>query len=92
MCSLLGAIADVLHSLRLLNVKTSNEEVESMVMRSFLEGRLDPRKGMTTYEVTYNVACLADNEEPHDLMAPGWLPLLVVAIPQLTLSTRARFS
>lgn len=91
MCSLLGATADVLHSLKLLNVKASREQVESMVMRSFLESRLDHRRGMTIYEVTYNVACLADNEAPRESMLPSGLSLLVFATRYLILSTRERF-
>lgn len=51
MCSLLATLADVLTSLKLLKVKTSHEELESVVMRAFLESHLDYRKGMTTYEV-----------------------------------------
>lgn len=52
MCALLDTLAGVLNSLKLLKIKTSHEELESVVMRAFLEGHLDHRKGMTTYEVT----------------------------------------
>lgn len=51
-CTLLATLAGVLNSLKLLEVKTSGEELESIVMRAFLEAHLDYRKGMTTYEVT----------------------------------------
>lgn len=51
-CALLATLAGVLNSLKLLKVTTSHEEVESVVMRAFLEGHLDYRKGMTTFEVT----------------------------------------
>lgn len=51
-CALLATLGRVLNSLKLLKVKTSFEELESIVMRAFLEGHLDHRKGMTTYEVT----------------------------------------
>lgn len=54
-CALLAAIAGVLNSLKLLQVKPSKEELESVVMRAFLEGRFDHRKGMTTYEVNGGV-------------------------------------
>lgn len=50
-CALLATLADVLNSLKLLEVKTSHEELDSVVMRAFLESHLDYRKGMTTYEV-----------------------------------------
>ena len=51
-CTLLATLGRVLNSLKLLQVKTSAEELESIVMRAFLEAHLDYRKGMTTYEVT----------------------------------------
>lgn len=51
-CALLATLGRVLNSLKLLEVKTSSEELESIVMRAFLESHLDYRKGMTTYEVT----------------------------------------
>lgn len=51
-CSLLATLGRVLNSLKMLEVKTSGEELESIVMRAFLEAQLDYRKGMTTYEVT----------------------------------------
>lgn len=50
-CALLATLGRVLNSLKLLEVKTSDEELESIVMRAFLEAHLDYRKGMTTYEV-----------------------------------------
>lgn len=50
-CILLASLADVLHKLKLLKVTPSHEEVESVVIRAFLEKRLDYREGMTTYEV-----------------------------------------
>lgn len=50
-CTLLGVVAGVLSCLKLLDTNASSEELESMVMRAFLEGHLDHRKGMTTYEV-----------------------------------------
>lgn len=50
-CAMLGTLASVLNNLKLLRVKTSQEELESLVTRAFLEGNLDYRKGMTTYEV-----------------------------------------
>lgn len=49
--ALLTSVANVLNSLKLLKVGASSEELESVVMRAFLEGRLDHRMGMTTYEV-----------------------------------------
>lgn len=52
LCTLLATLAGVLNSLKLLEVRTSGEELESIVMRAFLEAHLDYRKGMTTYEVT----------------------------------------
>ena len=51
-CTLLATLGRVLNSLKLLQVKASAEELESIVMRAFLEAHLDYRKGMTTYEVT----------------------------------------
>lgn len=54
-CALLGVVAGVLSCLKLLNTNTSSEELESVVMRAFLEGHLDHRKGMTIYEV--NAVC-----------------------------------
>lgn len=51
-CTMLATLAGVLDSLKLLRVKTSQEELESLVTRAFLEGSLDYRKGMTSYEVT----------------------------------------
>lgn len=50
-CILLATLADVLHKLKLLKVMPPHEEVESVVMRAFLENRLDYREVMTTYEV-----------------------------------------
>ena len=49
---MLATLASVLDNLKLLRVKTSQEEVESLVTRAFLEGNLDYRKGMTNFEVT----------------------------------------
>ncbi len=54
-CAMLGTLAGVLNNLKLLRVKTSQEELESLVTRAFLEGNLDYRKGMTNYEV--NTGC-----------------------------------
>lgn len=51
-CTMLATLASVLDSLKLLRVRTSQEELESIVTRAFLEGNLDYRKGMTNYEVT----------------------------------------
>lgn len=50
-CILLATLADVLHKLKILKVTPSHEEVESVVIRAFLEKRLGYREGMTTYEV-----------------------------------------
>lgn len=52
-CAMLATLARVLNSLKLLRIKTSHEELESLVTRAFLEGNLDYCKGMTTFEVTY---------------------------------------
>ena len=49
---MLATLASVLNNLKLLKVKTSQEELESLVTRAFLEGNLDYRKGMTNYEVS----------------------------------------
>lgn len=56
-CTMLATLASVLNNLKLLRVRTSQEELESLVTRAFLEGNLDYRKGMTIYEVTM-VCCV----------------------------------
>lgn len=53
MSELLATVARVLSSLKLLNIKTTDEELDSVVMRAFLESRLDDSKGMTAFEVIF---------------------------------------
>lgn len=57
-CTMLATLASVLNSLKLLRVRTSQEELESLVTRAFLEGNLDYRKGMTIYEVIMGLLCV----------------------------------
>ncbi|CAM9295176.1 unnamed protein product [Chrysoparadoxa australica] len=51
LCVLLETLARVLTSLGMLDLTTDSEEIESAVVRAFLDARIDQKEGMTTYEV-----------------------------------------
>lgn len=67
-CAMLGTLASVFNNLKLLRVKTSQEELESLVTRAFLESNLDFRKGMTNYEVS---DCRDRGRRPSAWLAPN---------------------
>ncbi|CAM9096355.1 unnamed protein product, partial [Hapterophycus canaliculatus] len=74
-CAMLATLARVLNSLKLLRVSTSQEELESLITRAFLEGNLDFRTGMTNYEV---------NSRVHAPQVKSWMAGVVARSPQLS--------
>eukprot|EP00752_Nemacystus_decipiens_P011884 g10537.t2 len=72
-CTMLATLARVLDSLKLLRVKTSQEELESLVTRAFLEGNLDYRRGMTNYEVkSWMAGVVARSPKLSDIFGSSW--------------------
>eukprot|EP00903_Cladosiphon_okamuranus_P019664 g18076.t2 len=72
-CTMLATLASVLDSLKLLRVRTSQEELESLVTRAFLEGNLDYRKGMTNYEVkSWMAGVVARSPRLSDIFGWNW--------------------
>lgn len=72
--ALLSTVAHVLKSLRLLETSVSSEEVESIVIRAFLESGHGGRRTMTTHEVYDPALCssamLGDHKEDERMVLP----------------------
>ncbi|CAM9104826.1 unnamed protein product [Discosporangium mesarthrocarpum] len=72
-CALLQTLSNVLNNLKLIEIHPTLEEIESVVLRAFLQAQLDPRKGMTLYEVkSWLAGVVVRSQKLSDVFGVDW--------------------